>query len=126
MSNIDLPKKYENIPELNDKLNPSDGSLWNMLKLHRTENRVVIYNPLASVQFDIDISEMPQLKAGKVGIVRWDKLAHYLYANSSLWYILAQLNNITDPITELPDRSDLIYYIDPDVIDNVFRQIRNS
>jgi len=121
---INLPKKFEEIPELNDQLTPPDGDLWSTLKLHRTSSGVIIYNPLNSVQFDIDYSEMQQLNVSKVGIIRWDKLSEYLYGEPSWWYILAQLNNVIDPIAELPDRGDLIYYIDQEVINDVFRQIR--
>ena len=121
---IDLPKKYEEIPELNDRLTPQDGNLWTTLKLHRTDTGFVIYNPLSSIQFDVDYSDLQQMNTGKVGIVRWDSLAHYLYADSSLWYILAQLNNVIDPIGELPERGDLISYIDREVLEAVFKQIR--
>ena len=126
MTNLKLPFKYTNTPELNNEGAPPDGSVWNMLKLHRTDNGFIIYNPLSSIQFDIDYADLPQLKAGKIGIVRWDNLSVYLYDDPSYWYILAQLNNIIDPISEIPDRSDLLYYIKPDVIEEVFREIRNS
>ena len=122
---LNLPKKYENLPELNDKLNPDNGSIWNMLNLHYTDNKVIIYNPLTSIQFDVDYSQLQQLSVSRIGIVRWDKLANYIYGESSWWYILAQLNNVIDPFAEIPKTKDLIYYIESEVIGDVFKQIRN-
>jgi len=123
MTNLNLPKRYENIPELNDKFIPADGKVWTFLKLHRTSDGFIIYNPLSSIQFDIDLEQLPQLKAGKVGIVRWERLASYLYNDASLWYILAQLNDVIDPIAEIPERQDLIYYIEQDMLDIALREI---
>jgi len=121
---IDLPKQYINIPELNDKPVPADGSFLLTLRFHREGDRGIIYNPLNSIQFDVDLTDLPTYRVGKVGKVRWDKLAYALYGNSALWYILAQLNEVIDPFSELPERKDLIYYIDPAVMNDIFLQLK--
>jgi hypothetical protein len=117
---MDIPKKYNQVDSLNNQFLPDPYRIINYQKFHYDSDGAVFYNPLFSLDFDIDYNSLPQIQV--VGDKRWDTLFNDLYGQTYGWQFLAYLNNVIDPFTEKPVSGSYIYYVDS----NTMAQIVNS
>ena len=69
---MDTPKTFEQVSELNNEFIPDPYRMINYQKFHHDGSDNVFYNPLFSLDFDVDYNALPQIQV--VGDKRWDTL----------------------------------------------------
>jgi hypothetical protein len=121
---IDIPKKFKEVKELNNTFSPDFYRIINYQKFHYDGSDNLFYNPLFSLDFDIDYNALPQIQV--VGEKRWDTLFNDLYGQTYGWQILAYLNNVIDPFTEKPASGAFIYYVDPTTMAQIINSLKGG
>lgn len=120
----DLPKNLGKISLLSNSALPPEYKIINYLQYHYDNAGNVFANPMFALDFDIDLSSLPQVQI--VGEKRWDTIFRELYGETWGWQFLAYLNNVTDPFMQKPKSGDFIYYLAPSDMEQVIRNLREA
>jgi len=83
-----------------------------------------VYNIMRSVYFE-SLDKIPNIYFEHYNIViddTWPLIAHKLYKNTQLWWILIKLNDIKNPMVE-PEVGKTIRYIEKDIVRNILNTI---
>ena len=122
---IQTPKQLNEVEEFN--LNYIDiNSILNSLEFYKDSDNFIIYNPMTSLSFDVDLSDLPIHEVKDMRKPRWDLVSYQIYGVSEYWYLIAQLNEITDIITQTPSNGDFVYYIEEEYINSILEDIKNN
>ena len=122
---IQIPKKFSEVEEFNASL-IDEYSILNSLEFYKDSDDFIIYNPLTSLQFNVDLSDLPVYEVKSLSRPRWDLISHQIYGTSQLWYILAQLNEVTNIITDVPSNGEYVYFLESDYINDVLTVIKEN
>lgn len=93
--------------------------------IHKNENNEYWMNPVGNINFIGADSEL--LKEYRVvDGDNWPLISHKLYGNTELWWIIAELNSITDAFTQLPEPGGTLKVISVDLVWQILNDVKNN
>jgi hypothetical protein len=115
-------------PEQLDEIDfvlPLQSSINNHL-IHRNDDTGEYWlNPVGNINFIGGNSENLQNYQVIMGD-NWPLIAHKIYGSAKLWWVLAELNNVLDAFTELPEPGETIKIITPQLMWQVLNDVKNN
>ena len=97
----------------------------NIFKLYVNENDQFCYNLKSSVTFPNDIDEEFIGFFNLDTNAPWTTISYGIYGTIFLWWMITELNNITNPI-DIPKPGTIIKYIKPEYVKQIVGQINNQ
>lgn len=106
------PERYENI--------------FNMYSFENdNKNKYVFYNITSKVVIPNDLDESVFLYYTIPAKMPWTTISHKIYNTQHLWWLIATINNIRNPV-KLLQEGTIIKVIDPKYIDGIFDSIKQK
>jgi hypothetical protein len=117
-----LQKKRNNI----ENLSPiSDTRYENILNMNLYNKKYPFYNLIKKVNFPDDITTDAYFERYTSANIPWTALAHEVYGDQNLWWIICGVNNVQNP-TINPVIGKVYKFIKPTYINTILAEIKQQ
>ena len=100
-------------------------NIENVFNIYENEDGQYFYNLLRTVNFPKDLNPLFYDQYVVKPKDTWPVISWKAYKNVKLWWLLCSLNNIQDPLGELPP-GKVIKVLKNDLVQEVLAEIRNA
>jgi hypothetical protein len=107
----------------NNLPNLGNNRYENIFKLYQNENNQYFYNFKRSISFPDDIDDNLISEFVLDRTVPWTIISYNIYGTIFLWWVITELNKISNPVI-LPKIGTILKYIKPAYIDQILSYIQ--
>jgi hypothetical protein len=97
----------------------------NIFRLYTTENNQYFYNILQSIYIDGDVDPKKIFYMTVRETLPWSIVSFNAYGTTELWWLIALINNITNPIKS-PDVGRVLKVLRPEYVNDIIGEIQRS
>jgi len=117
-----LQKKRNNIENL---VPISDTRYENILNMNLYNKKYPFYNLIKKVNFPDDITTDAYFESYTSASIPWTTLAHDVYGDQNLWWIICGVNNVQNPAIN-PVIGKVYKFIKPTYINTILAEIKQQ